>query len=256
MKKSILFHQACTSGWRRGSELRREVAAGCWDRSTFKALSFHLFSFCISLLFRWKGKGERGGGRETIHVLKHTEERPGWPSLIKGIFQGRLTSLSTMLRQDSPTANSPPPLPPPNSNKLQLPEGDFYLCLGEKSSNSHPKCHHKWESSGTHLWSQSSCFYLKFNPTKRTPLPLISGGNIAPNVWVCCSSFLISIQEARIYPVATFNPLHHVKNSQLSSTPQACLRHAFYLSGGISCQSHTVVKACEERRDEIEEWRA
>lgn len=256
MKKSILFHQACTSGWRRGSELRREVAAGCWDRSIFKALSFHLFSFCISLLFRWKGKGERGGGKGN-----HTRAQAYWRTARmavthKGNLSGTTHQPVYHVKTRQPDCQLPPPLPPPNSNKLQLPEGDFYLCLREKSSNSHPKCHHKWESSGTHLWSQSSCFYLKFNPTKRTPLPLISGGNIAPNVWVCCSSFLISIQEARIYPVATFNPLHHVKNSPLSSTPQACLRHAFYLSGGISCQSHTLVKACEERRDEIEEWRA
>lgn len=131
MKKSILFHQACTSGWRRGSELRREVAAGCWDRSTFKALSFHLFSFCISLLFRWKGKGERGGERETIHVLKHTEERPGWPSLIKGIFQGRLTSLSTMLRQDSPTANSPPPSPLPTLTNCSC-QREIFIFAWEK----------------------------------------------------------------------------------------------------------------------------
>lgn len=174
----------------------------------------------------------------------------------KGNLSGTTHQPVYHVKTRQPDCQPPHPTLPPNSNKLQLPEGDFYLCLGEKSSNSHPKCHHKWESSGTHLWSQSSCFHLKFNPTKRTPLPLISGGNIALNVWVCCSSFLISIQEAPIYPVATFNPLHHVKNSQLSSTPQACLRHAFYLSGGISCQSHTVVKACEERRDGIEEWRA
>lgn len=44
---------------------------GCWDRSIFKALSFHLFSFNISLLFRRKKK-ERRGKRKTIDMLTHT----------------------------------------------------------------------------------------------------------------------------------------------------------------------------------------
>lgn len=32
------------------------VVEGCWDRSIFKALSIHLFSFNISLLFKRKKK--------------------------------------------------------------------------------------------------------------------------------------------------------------------------------------------------------
>ncbi len=114
-------------------EKREVVVEGCWDRSIFKALSFHLFSFNISLLFRRKKKARRNKekGKPNTRSHTHTEKRPRWPSLIKGIFQERLTSLSTMLRQDIPTAN-------PHPNKPQLPKGDLYLCHGGKAQHSHP----------------------------------------------------------------------------------------------------------------------
>ena len=54
------------------------VVEGCWEGSIFKALSFHLFSFNISLLFRRKKKrGETRRKKEkkkkkTLHMLTHT----------------------------------------------------------------------------------------------------------------------------------------------------------------------------------------
>lgn len=108
------------------------VEEGCWEGSIFKALSFHLFSFNISLLFRRKKKERRLRGKRKkkhthAHAHIHTENGPRWPSLIKEIFHERLTSLSTMLRQDNPLPNKP-----------QLPKGDLYLCLGGKAQHSRP----------------------------------------------------------------------------------------------------------------------
>lgn len=80
------------------------------------------------------GRKKRGDSEEKekkkhthAHAHIHTENGPRWPSLIKEIFHERLTSLSTMLRQDNPLPNKP-----------QLPKGDLYLCLGGKAQHSRP----------------------------------------------------------------------------------------------------------------------
>lgn len=92
----ILFSQACTSEGRRGTELEGMVEVvvveGCQDRSIFKALSFHLFSFYLG------GKKERRNKKAKACSHSHTKKRSRWPLLIKGNFHEQLTSLSTMLR--------------------------------------------------------------------------------------------------------------------------------------------------------------
>lgn len=68
------------------------------------------------------------------HTHTHTEKRPRWPSLIKGIFQERLTSLSTMLRQD--TFNSQPP-----PQQTAATKGRFVSLPERKSITIPSKCH-------------------------------------------------------------------------------------------------------------------
>ena len=141
-KRGILFRQACTSGGRRGSELRR----WWWRRAAgTDPLSKRYLFICFPSTFHCYLGGRKKRKKENhTHTHTHTEKWPRWPSLIKGIFQEQLTSLSTMLRQDTPTAS-------PHPNKPQLPKGDLYLCLGRKSTLLPSKCHPKWASNGTHL---------------------------------------------------------------------------------------------------------
>lgn len=68
--------------------------------------------------------------------LTHTEKWSRWPSLMKGIFQERLTSLSTMLRQDTPAVS-------PHPQQTAAAKGRFVSLPGEgerkkKAQHSHP----------------------------------------------------------------------------------------------------------------------
>lgn len=136
-KRGVFFRQACTGGWRRGAKLERVVVvveSGCWDRSIFKALSFHLFSFFISLLFRGKKNRRREMKKKKKKMEVYTCSRIG-------MVQMANTHKGKLLRDNSPAyppcQNTPSNPPTPHPNRPQLPGGDLYLCLAEQTQ-SHP----------------------------------------------------------------------------------------------------------------------
>lgn len=66
------------------------MVEGCWDGLIFKALSFHLFSFFVSWVFRVSKNGMWGKEKKKekvyVYAFAHIKERSRWPSLIKEIF--------------------------------------------------------------------------------------------------------------------------------------------------------------------------
>lgn len=205
---SSSLHKWREEGVRTEGGREEEEERWWWWRAAGKdPFSKRYLFICFPSTFHWYlgGRKKRGDSEKKekkkqhthAHSHIHTENGPRWPSLIKEIFHERLTSLSTMLRQDNPLPNKP-----------QLPKGDLYLCLGGKAQHSRPSVtlsEHQTVSpvvSERLLLSETQPFPERISP------PLVLAGNSDRDIRLGCSSFLKSIQEACIHPPeAAFNPL-------------------------------------------------